>query len=174
MKIKLYVDFDGVILNTIDITYKILNELNLNNTKEIEEFYKKLDWEELLDNCDPINDSINCLKKLIESDLYDVSILSHVTCKNEALAKKNYLKKYIPNLKVITVDININKCDAVDCRNAILIDDYIENLNLWYKNGGIPVKFSDNGKYYNYITITNLNMMLDKYDEIKNLISIKQ
>lgn len=174
MKIKLYVDFDGVVLNTIDITYKILNDLKLNDTEEIEKFYKNLNWEELLDKCVPINDSINNLKKIIKSNLYDVSILSHVTCENEELAKKRYLDKHIPDLEVVTVDIKLNKCDVVDCKNAILVDDYMGNLNLWHAKGGIAVKFSDKGKNYEYITISSLDMLIDKYREIGDLISLKQ
>lgn len=174
MKIKLYIDFDGVILNTIDITYKMFDKLKINNITEKNEFYKKLNWEELLESSTPINNSIDNLKLLIESNLYDVIILSHVISEQEALVKKKYIKKNIPELEIITVNRDTNKCDAVDCKNAILVDDYMGNLDLWYAKGGIPIKFSDKGRKYNYITITSLDMMIDKYEEIKDLVSLKQ
>ena len=174
MKIKLYLDFDGVILNTIDITYKLLGELDLKDHEEIEKFYRQLDWYKLLEKSVPIKNSINNIKKLISSGKYDVSVLSHVVSKKEALAKKDYLSRHVPGLKFISVNRDLNKCDVVDCKNKVLVDDYMGNLELWYEKGGVPVKFSDKGKKYNYMTITSLSEMLDKYDEIVELVGINQ
>lgn len=172
MKIKLYIDFDGVILNTIDITYRLLAEMDLKDHKSIVNFYRNLDWDKLLCESSQIKNSIDNLKKIIESNLYDVTILSHVVSEREAIAKRKYLQKHIPKLKLITVDIGLNKCDAVDCKNTILIDDYMGNLELWYEKGGIPIKFSDKGKKYNYMTIISLIEVLEKYEELTELIKI--
>ena len=49
MKIDLYIDFDGVILDTIDITYRRLEEAGISpkDTSRIVNFYKCLDWDGL-------------------------------------------------------------------------------------------------------------------------------
>ena len=166
---KLYIDFDGVILNTIDITYNIYKK-NKNKFVDMQDFYKCLDWNELLKISSPINDSLNSIKKIIDSNLYDVYILSHVVTNNEAKYKKIFLEKNIPGIKLITVPREIEKCDVVDAKNAILVDDYMGNLELWEAKGGIPIKFSDKGKSYNIMSIDRLDMLLDDYDNIKKLI----
>ena len=93
--IKLYLDFDGVILNTIDVTYADLEKKNITDLDEIDEYYKNLDWFELIDNCEEINNSISNIKKIIKSNLYDVNILTHIKTKSEIKAKEKYLKSKI-------------------------------------------------------------------------------
>ena len=171
MNIKLYLDFDGVILNTIDVTYSMFKEKNITNPEEIVDFYKNLDWNEIISVSEPINNSINYIKDIVNSNLYDVSILSHVVTMEEANAKRLFLNKYLPGIDLIAVDRDKNKCDVVDCKNAILVDDYMGNLELWYEKGGIPIKFSDNGKEYDFMSISDLGMLIKKYKEIKELIN---
>ena len=47
---NLYIDFDGVICNTIEITYKMMKDANidLNDDDKVTEFYKDLDWNHVL------------------------------------------------------------------------------------------------------------------------------
>ena len=167
--IDLYIDFDGVILNTIDITYQKLKEvgLSLTNSAQVRKFYEELDWRSLFQESNPIKDSISNIQKLIDSKLYNVSVLSHVSSETEATAKKEFLQQYFTNLNVITVDSKYNKCDVVNCKNAVLVDDYMGNLVPWFNKGGIPIKFSDNGKRYVFITINSLDQLIDKYELIK-------
>lgn len=175
MKLDLYIDFDGVILNTIDITYKHMDAMGI-SIKDADfklDYYRNIDWYKLLEESKPIENSLDNIKKLMESDLYNVSILSHVISPREANAKRQYLAEKLPNLNLITVDITEKKCDVVDCKNAILVDDYMGNLELWDAKGGIAIKFSDKGKKYNFITISNLNMLFDKYEDILEIIEMK-
>lgn len=171
MKIKLYLDFDGVILDTIDVTYKMFEENK--KYKDMKEFYKTLDWNYILDVCKPINDSINYIQELVDSDLYDVNILTHVITREEAIAKKKFVDNNLPLVKLITVDKEFNKCDVVECENAVLVDDYMENVELWNSKGGIGIKFSDKGKEYEVMSISNLGMLIDKYKDIKGMLSNK-
>lgn len=172
MKIDLYIDFDGVILDTIDITYRRLEEAGISpkDTSRIVNFYKCLDWDGLFKESKPIKNSLNNIKTLMDSNLFNICVLSHVVSDTESIAKKKYLKEKLPTLKVITITQNINKCDAVNCKNAILVDDYMENLKLWNEKGEIPVKFSDKGKVYDFMTISSLDMLISKYNEIVKLI----
>ena len=168
MKIKLYLDFDGVILNTIDVTYEMFKKNN--EYDDINEFYKNLDWDYVLSISSPINDSINAIHKLVKSGLYDVHILTHFNTEKEARSKKRFDKKELDNVKLITVIKGVNKCEVVDCENAVLVDDYMGNLVLWQANGGIPIKFSDKGKKYDIMSISNLTELIDRYDEICSLV----
>lgn len=178
MKIKLYIDFDGVILNTIDVSYDMLRNSNIdmNNYEEVRKFYYDLDWEGLINNSKPINNSINNLKKVIDSGLFDVSILTHINSDNEIRVKKNFLEKNFGDIDSIFVNKRYDKCDVVDPRDAILVDDFMDNLNKWKLKGGIPIKFSTTNKNYDCISIDSLDMLIDKYDEIRDkmLISIKK
>ena len=161
-KIKLYIDFDGVILDTIKITYQMIEDKNLQTQEEIINFFKSINWKELLKISPIINDSINCIKKIIESEKFDVTILTHVNSDHEKEEKIKFIKKEIPNIKIIACPKRINKCDFVNPINAILIDDYIGNLEKWQAKGGISIKFSDKNKENpNFITITKLDQILD-------------
>ncbi len=171
-RIKLYIDFDGVILDTIDVSYEILKSSNIDTTNydQVQEFYHKLDWEELISISKPINNNINNLKKLINSNLYDITILTHINSNNEINAKKKFIKENIGDIQTIYVEKKYNKCDIVDAHNAILVDDYMGNLEKWEEKGGIPIKFSTTGKKYECISIDSLELLIDKYEEIKRKI----
>ncbi len=168
--IKLYIDFDGVILDTIDVSYKMLKltGVNLKDKKKVEKFYNELDWDELIKKSKPINDSINNIKKIVESNLYDISILTHVNSQSEIEVKEKFIKKYLKNIDTIYVSKLYDKCDVVDCYNTVLVDDFMGNLEKWSKKGGIPIKFSTTGKEYDCISINNLGMLIEKYNDIKN------
>ena len=168
MKIKLYLDFDGVILDTIDVTYRMYEDNDM--YQDIRSFYRDLDWDYVLSISHPINDSINCIKNLVSSNLYDVTILTHVVTEKEAISKKKYLESVLPSVKFIAVDREIDKCDAVDPTDSVLVDDYMGNLELWISKGGIAIKFSDKGKKYDIMSISSLNMLIDKYDQIKKMV----
>ncbi len=45
---KLYIDFDGVILDTINVTYKMIENLGLGTPEEVKDFYYNLDWDHLI------------------------------------------------------------------------------------------------------------------------------
>ena len=167
--IKLYIDFDGVILDTIDVSYKeILNsKIDLNDNDKVQEVYNTMGWGKLINKSKPINDSINCIKKLIDSKLYDVTILTHVISNDEIRVKDKFLRDNFDEIDVIYVNKKHDKCDVVDCYNTVLVDDYMDNLGKWEAKGGIPVKFSTTDKQYDCIYINKLDLLIDKYDEIK-------
>lgn len=176
MKLQLYIDFDGVILNTIEVMDRMMEEAGVlleNSSTAIQNFYLSIDWEELIPKSEQIHDSIRYIKKIMDSGLYEVHILTHVNSLKEVESKVRYLHGYIPNLDIIPVKIGNRKCDAVECRNAILVDDYTKNLEYWQKNGGIPVKFSLKDKKYEFMTIGRLDVLLEKYSEFLEIIGTK-
>ena len=95
---KLYIDFDGVILDTIETTYKIMDNLKIDkkNETEVIHFFQYLDWQNILLVTPVINDSINCIKRIKATNKYDISILTHVNSYNEIVQKIKYINKYLP------------------------------------------------------------------------------
>jgi len=158
---KLYLDCDGVILDTINMTYKMLRERNITEYTEIEDFYRKINWDALIIESGEIDNSINKIKKL--NNYFDIEILTHVNSEGEVISKLNYFKEVLPEVNVITVSKEIKKADFVNPKGAILVDDYLANLEYWYEKGGIPIKFSDSGKNCKYEVITDLLDLLKIY-----------
>lgn len=144
---KLYVDFDGVIVNTMEI---IEQELKENNLKKTDEYYMNIDWLKLLNKCEIINSAFNQIENL--KSIFDISILTHIYTIEEGVAKLNFIRKYDKNLNVILVPKNIAKSKIVNAKNAILIDDYNENIKDWINSGGIGIKFNNKS----YLTINTL------------------
>ncbi len=139
---NLYIDFDGVIVNTIDITYKMANSLGIKKDyTNYLQFFQNLNWEEVLEQAKPINDSFNEIKKIINSHKFNVFILTHVTSIHEAEAKIKLINRYLENITIITVPKSISKTKVLNTKDAILIDDFPPNLDDWEKSGGIGIRF---------------------------------
>lgn len=158
-KEKLYLDCDGVILDTIKKSYEMIENKNLTTEDEIHIFYKNVNWEELIIISGEIDNSISKIRQLCNH--FNVEILTHVNSENEAKAKLSYFAKELPNVNVIPVPKSVDKCDIIHPSGAILVDDFIPNLEKWKEKGGIPIKFSDSGKECNFITITDLMQLLE-------------
>jgi len=160
---KLYIDFDGVILDTIETTYKIMDNLKIDkkNETEVIHFFQYLDWQNILLVTPVINDSINCIKRIKATNKYDISILTHVNSYNEIVQKIKYINKYLPGINIIVVPKEKSKTKMVDPRGAILIDDYKSNLREWKEKGGIAIKFSKKMREYPYPIIDRLDKILE-------------
>lgn len=159
---NLYIDFDGVISDTIDVTYEMMKERNVDksNRKEVVDFYQSLNWDELLETTPLINNSMEKIEKLINSGKYDVAILTHVTGLDEAVSKIKFIRKYLKEITIIPVPKAVSKTETVCAKNSILVDDYKGNLEEWKASGGIGVRFSKTKKESKFIDITDLEELL--------------
>ena len=161
---NLYIDFDGVILDTITPVYNLAKKLNLDvktQTKEVGLLYSKIDWETLIDESPALSDSIDNIKKLKDSKKFNISILTHVNSLKEAKAKIEFINSLFNDLTIIPVPKACSKTMMTQTEGAILVDDYSGNLKEWQESGGIAVKFVkdiENGKY---TEITSLEELLD-------------
>jgi hypothetical protein len=181
MKYKLYIDFDGVIWDSWPYLYKFLKESNvtlyekvlaksttLDDDKKIGKIFNSMNWEDLIKNTHPINNSIEKLKSLYYSDLFDVSILTHCNCDSEVKCKRKLLESAIPGINIITVFKPTHKSEVVDPVHAILIDDYVGNLNDWKNAGGIAVKFTTksvvNGAFYCINSLDQINDIISELE----------
>ncbi len=144
MKTNLYIDFDGVILDTITHIYNMLEKENISKDDfdSTRKFISTINWYELIEITSEINDSINCIKKIINTNQYEVTILTHVNSELEVQAKRDYIQSTIPGINIIAVPRVESKTTYVNPKNSILIDDYSVNLIEWEKSGGISIKFS--------------------------------
>ena len=162
---NLYIDFDGVILDTLTYIYRDLEESGKTYTDEQrKKFYINYNWESVIKDEFIINDSINCIKKIIDSNKFNLAILIHVNSIIEAVLKIKYLRKYFKDITIIPCPKEISKTQMIHTKDAILIDDYSGNLREWKKEGGIPVKFSLGVE-------PNELIVIKKLDEILNLFS---
>ena len=161
--INLYIDFDGVIMNTIEIGYKKITDSGKEiNEETCKEMFSRLDWKDFLNKeCSQINNSIECIQRIIDSNMFNINILSHINSLEEAIAKIQYIRKYFKDITFIPVPKPISKTKMVHTKDAILIDDFSGNLREWQKAGGIGVRFSEklNGK--GFYVIDHLDQIVE-------------
>lgn len=161
----LYLDFDGVLVDTIDVTYEMMRKLQIDidgDKDSVNKFYRQLDWFKLLNNISQINESFKWIEEIKKSGLYNSSnILTTVTSLKEISAKINYIRKFDKDIRIISVPKGVEKKDLVNPKNSILVDDYSGNLTPWSSSGGIPIKFS-NRKNDKFITINSLKYLTEE------------
>lgn len=163
---NLYIDFDGVIVDTIRVTYDMLDRLGVDraDAEKMSEFYYNLNWKQLLALTPIINDSFNRIQNIADSNKFNISILTHVNSLDEAIAKVNYIRKYAKDVTIIPVPREISKTRMIDAKDAILIDDYSGNLKEWEQAGGIGIQFStDLTKDKGFKVIDKLDKIIDMY-----------
>lgn len=163
---NLYIDFDGVIMDTIRVTYDMIDRLEINREDEekMNEFYSNLNWKKVLASTPIINDAFNCIDKLFKSNKFDIAILTHVNSLDEAVAKINYIRKYTNEVTVIPVPREISKTKMCKIEGCILVDDYSGNLKDWEKAGGIGIQFStDLNKNKGFTVIDKLDKLIDMF-----------
>ncbi len=138
----LYIDFDGVIYNSIDISYKMAEDENISKDYEsYYQFFKNLDWCEVLEKSTEINDAFDCIKRIMASGKFKVFILTHVISLKEAEVKIDLIREHLTDVTIIPVPKRVSKNKMVKVNGAILVDDYTENLREWSLDGGTSVRF---------------------------------
>lgn len=162
---NLYIDFDGVIMDTINKTYQMMDEENIDKSdnEEVRKFYENIDWKRLLVEAGEINGAIEKVKKLNDSKKFNVSILTHVNSLDEAIEKVKFIRKFYDDITVIPVPKAISKTKMVHTKDAILVDDYTSNLVEWKSEGGIGVKFSIKPKKSEFVVIDDLDKIFELF-----------
>lgn len=162
---ELYIDFDGVVLDTIPLFYKEFEKENINH-KDHEatgKFLKKFDYSKVIDEKYILKDSINCIKKLINSNKFIISLLTHVYSLEEGALKIEFIRKYFKDITIILVPKSISKTKMVHTNGTILVDDYSANLIEWESEGGIGVRFSKDMESKGFRVIDKLDQLLDLF-----------
>ena len=158
---ELYIDFDGVILNTIPLLYHAAESAG--KSKSDGEFYSQYDFKQILKDEYIINNSIECINKIIASGKFNVSILTHVNSLNEGIEKVNYIRRFFKDITVIIVPKQISKTKMVHTEGAILVDDYSGNLREWEQEKGISIRFNVNKESEGFTVIDSLDEIIDMF-----------
>ena len=159
---ELNIDFDGVILDTINPLYQKLQEDNIPEDK-IKDFFINYDWTKIIKDQYIINDSIDCIQKIIDSNKFNLAILTHVNSLHEAELKIKYLRKYFKDITIIPCPKAISKTKMVHTKDSILVDDYAGNLREWEKEGGIPVRFSQKMNGKGFKVVDKLDQLIEMF-----------
>ena len=143
----LYIDCDGVTLNTIKPAFLEMKELgvDLKDEDAITDYFRKCDWNKLIRIGGQINDSLNKIQMLHESCEFEcVTIATHRCSFDEGSIKINEFNNKIPDINVITIPKKIPKHFALKAEGNILIDDAKSKITEWVNDGGIGILFSEN------------------------------
>ena len=143
----LYIDCDGVIFNTIKPAFKEMKEIgvDLKDQDAITEYFKYCDWNKLINIGGQINNSIDKIKILVDSNVFNtVNVATHRCSYIEGVVKTDVFKELIPNVKIITIPKKLGKHFALPANNHILIDDAKGKVIDWIHHGGIGILFSEN------------------------------
>ena len=158
---QLYIDFDGVILDTIPLLYEAADAAGKDRRDRT--FYSQFDFTKILKEEYILSDSINCIQKLIDSKKFEVSILTHCNSIKEGEDKVNFIRKFFKDITVIICPREISKTKMVHTENAILVDDYSGNLKEWESEGGIAICFSPTLENKGYKVIDKLDKLIDMF-----------
>lgn len=161
-RLNLYIDFDGVILDTLTPLSKEKEQNNISPEEE-RKFYANYPWEKLLIDENIINDAIEDIAKIIASNKFNLAILTHVNSLNEATLKIKYIRKYFKDITIIPCPKEISKTKMIHTKGAILVDDYAGNLREWEKEEGIPVRFSLKGNGKGYKVVKELKELIEMF-----------
>ena len=169
---RLYIDFDGVVMDTIPPLYEALQKsgADVTNESEIRVFFASYDFSKIINDDNILNDSINCIKKLIDSKMFEISFLTHVNSLTEGCVKVEYLRRHFKDITIIMVPKEISKTKVVHSEGAILVDDYSGNLKEWEENGGIAVRFSKELESHGYKVLNHLDELINMFkdEEVKS------
>lgn len=162
-KKNLYIDFDGVVLNTIEPLYRdIKKDIGDDpHEEQIREYIASYPWKSIIKDEYIINDSINCITKIIESNKFNLAILTHINSLEEAIIKIKYIRRKFNDITIIPCPKAISKTKMVHTEDSILIDDYAANLREWQKEGGISIRFSLTKEDKGFPTIDKLDKIID-------------
>ncbi|MDO5569059.1 MAG: hypothetical protein Q4G04_02980 [bacterium] len=164
----IYIDFDGVILDTNDLIDDFRDIVryknNLSKDEDVEKYLNNMNWYGILSRARIIENSINHIKQLQNEKLFKIIILTKYNTFTERASKDYIIKKlFNPNgIEIVFVPCYVHKCEVVCPKGNILIDDYIENLIAWHQAGGIAIKFSDGNKISSFPRITNIGEITEK------------
>lgn len=165
---RLYIDFDGVVMDTIPLLYNELekNNVSMDNEEKIKNVFSTFDFKKIIKDKNILNDSIECIKKLLDSKRFEIAFLSHVNSLNEGVVKIKYLRKHFKdNITIIIVPKEVSKTKMVHSEGAILIDDFSGNLKEWEDAGGLSVRFSKELESKGFKVLNRLDSLLDMTDE---------
>lgn len=137
---KIFIDFDGVIFDTEE---RVVERKKQAPHLSWNEFFEKLDWFELLDESEVINNAIDYLLDG-QSKSKQIAILTKIHTLIEMEAKVKALRSRKVELPIFFVPPHVKKTQIyLPGHNDILVDDSIKNLVDWEQKGGKSIYFNE-------------------------------
>ncbi len=183
MKRDLYIDCDGVIFDTMVIAFSDMELMGIDTTNQeaITNYFRSINWEDLIKRSGEINNSCMKILKLKASNVFNlVAIATHHCSYLEGKVKKDKFNKLLPNVQVFNIPRNIEKHHAVKAKDNILVDDSRKKIIGWINAGGYGVLFDKNTSNLEFPTnekpyfITNdlnslvfINNYINEYKKLK-------
>jgi len=164
---RLYIDFDGVIMDTIPKLYAEVEKcgVDLSNQEASRNIYSSFDFRTIVNDENILNNSIENIRKLLDSGIFEISILTHINSLDEGIVKVEYIRKYFKDITIILTPRDISKTRMVHSKDAILVDDYSGNLYEWRDSGGIAVRFNKELDSKGLDVIDDLSKLIDMFKE---------
>ncbi len=164
MNKEIYIDFDGVILNTqVEIDKKYYEHGGVIDESWNKVLENEIDWKKLLGDSKVIGNSLEVLKELYNQG-QKTYIFSRVFSLGEAQEKINYLRDNNVLTDFIICPKRARKSEVIiPNKNRILVEDSTSNAMDWKNNGGLELFFTKD--------ISKLNQILElrKYVDYKQL-----
>lgn len=137
---RIFIDFDGVIFDT---EKRVVDRKKQNPDISWDEFFETLDWFQLIDESEVINNAIDYILEG-QSKSRQLSILTKIHTLVEMEAKLRALRSRKVKVPVLFVPPHVKKSQIyLPNTGDILIDDSIKNLIDWEQNGGRGIYFND-------------------------------
>lgn len=144
--IAIYIDFDGVILDT----EKRVKQYMMENNLRWKEGVKNIDWKRLLIESKEINNSLEILS-LVQRERKKIYILTKTHSIPEGVEKVKYLRNKGILIPILFSHSGIKKSQIIVPNNeSLLVDDNLENLTDWVEQGGRGIYFSDSNEVSDY------------------------
>lgn len=154
---KIFIDFDGVIFDT---EKRVTEKKKKNPEMSWNDFFEKLDWFQLLDESNVINNAIDYILEG-QKKSKQIAILTKIHTLIEMEAKTRALRSRNVEIPILFVPPHVKKSEIYLPNNGeILIDDNIKNLKDWAKKGGESIYFSDSLDSLEFKTVKTLKRVL--------------
>lgn len=166
----IYIDFDGVILNSEERMLERKYALGLYNHKDEKEFdfyfnYTNEhieEWDYIIREAVSINNSVEIIREL-EALKKKIAILTKIHTLQEMRVKVDDLRNNRKiNSPIYFVPPGIKKHQVIIPDNQLLIDDYEKNVLSWIASGGRGYIFDENIEQNTNRKVKSLEFLLKR------------
>lgn len=166
----IFIDCDGVIIDSEQRMLKRKEEMGLLNHKDSEQFSKYFslademigEWETIIKDAKSINNSVEIIREL-EMMKRKIAILTKIHSLKEMRIKVQDLREnrhiYSP---IIFVPPKTQKYEVVIPNHQLLIDDSRKNINGWIEHDGQGLLFDDKLENNSKTKVRSLEFLLKK------------
>ena len=165
-----FIDFDGVILDSQERMLDRKYSLGFQDHTSIDEFYKYFsyadlhpeEWDYIIREANSLNNSVEIIKEL-EGMKEKIAILTKVHSFYEMQVKVEDLRNNRKiSCPIIFAPFGVQKHEVVVPNGQILIDDSKTNIRLWNENVGNGLLFDKTLPYDEIGKVNSLELLLKR------------